>query len=379
MSEYPASQPDSVEELRAEIVRLNKIIRALVDRAERSTYLHGSDFSLFQTSVMFEEQIRARTEDLASALHENEKITRALRESEEKFRGVLSQSLVGIAIIEEGKFAYTNDRFNEIFGYDAQEIHSLGPIDIAFDGDRSRVAESLRKRIDGEVDRVHYFMRGKRKDGEVIDLEVYGNTIIVGDVRTLISVVMDVSERTRAERQILAMQERLLEQSLHDSLTNLYNRRYLDEALKRELILAERGDYSVSLIMCDLDYFKKVNDQYGHQAGDNVLRTFADLLRRNARASDICCRYGGEEFLLVLPQMTENEAVDRAELLRSTMVAVPVYYEGTSILESASFGIATFPRDGDCGDKLIAAADDALYAAKAAGRNRVSIASRRNK
>ncbi len=377
MPKQPSTNMGSVDELQAEIVRLNKVIRALVDRAERSTYLHGSDFSLFQTSVMLEEQIRARTEDLASALHENEKITRALRESEEKFRGVLSQSLVGIAIIEDGKFAYTNDRFNEIFGYDAEEIRSFGPIDIAIDGDRSRVAENLRKRVEGEVDRVHYFMRGQRKDGEVIDLEVYGNAITVGDERTLISVVMDVSERTRAERQILAMQERLLEQSLHDSLTNLYNRRYLDEALKRELILAERGDYPISLIMCDLDHFKKVNDQYGHQAGDDVLRTFADLLRNNARASDICCRYGGEEFLLVLPQMTEKDAVDRAELLRSTMAAVPVYHDGTSILESASFGIATFPRDGDSGDRLIAAADDALYAAKAAGRNRVSVASRR--
>ncbi len=375
MPKQPSTKLHSVDELQAEIVRLNKVIRALVDRAERSTYLHGSDFCLFQTSVMLEEQIRARTEDLASALHENEKITRALRESEEKFRGVLSQSLVGIAIIEGGKFVYTNDRFNEIFGYDAEEIRSLGPIDIAIDGDRSRVAESLRKRIDGEVDRVHYFIRGQRKDGEVIDLEVYGNTITVGDERTLISVVMDVSERTRAERQILAMQERLLDQSLHDSLTNLYNRRYLDEALKRELILAERGAYPVSLIMCDLDHFKKVNDQYGHQAGDDVLRTFADLLRNNARASDICCRYGGEEFLLVLPQMTEKDAVDRAELLRSTMAAVPVYHDSTSILESASFGIATFPRDGDSVDRLIAAADDALYASKAAGRNRVSVAS----
>ena len=379
MTEHPAAQLDTRDELRAEIVRLNKVIRALVNRAERSTELHGSDFSLFQMSVMFEEQIRARTEDLASALHENEKINRALRESEEKLRSVISQTLVGIAVIDDGKFTYSNDRFNEIFGYAADEVRLLGPVDITMDGYRSLVEENLRKRISGEVDRVHYFMRGQRKDGEVIDLEIYGNVMVVGDKRTLISVVMDVSERTRAERQIQAMQERLLELSLHDSLTNLYNRRYLDEALKRELILAKRGEYPVSLIMCDLDHFKKINDQHGHQAGDDVLKTFGALLKQHARASDICCRYGGEEFLLVLPQMTEQDAVERAELLRSTMAAVPVYHDGASILESASFGIATFPRDGDNGDRLIAAADDALYAAKAAGRNRVSVASRRGR
>lgn len=377
MFEKFSLQSASEAELRAEIERLNKVIRALVDRAERSTELHGTDFSLFQTSVMFGEQLRARTDDLESVLHENEKINRALRESEEKFRAVLSQSLVGIAIIEDGKFAYTNDRFNEIFGYAATEISKLGPVDIAIDGDRPLVAENLRRRIIGEVEQVHYLMRGQRKDGEVIDLEIYGNVITLGNKRTPISVILDVSERARSERQVQAMQERLLEQSLHDSLTNLYNRRYLDEALKRELILAKRADYTVSLIMCDLDHFKMVNDQHGHQAGDEVLLAFATLLKRHARASDICCRYGGEEFLLALPHMTEQDSVERAELLRSTMAAVPVCHGSTSILVSASFGIATFPRDGDSVDRLIAAADDALYAAKAAGRNRVSIAPHR--
>src|SRR5450755_1868808 len=102
--------------LRAEIVRLNKIVKALMDRAERSTNVQGSDFSLFQTTVMLEDQVRRRTEELEDALHENDTINSALRQSEAKFRGLVSQSLVGIAIIEDGRFSYTNSRFAEMFG-----------------------------------------------------------------------------------------------------------------------------------------------------------------------------------------------------------------------------------------------------------------------
>jgi diguanylate cyclase (GGDEF)-like protein len=127
------------------------------------------------------------------------------------------------------------------------------------------------------------------------------------------------------------------------------------------------------MIMGDLDHFKAVNDRYGHLGGDEVLRTFGDLMKRQVRGSDIYCRYGGEEFLLVLPQMSTEDAVKRAEQLRLAMAAAPVPYGDFVIAVTASFGVATFPRDGRTGDELIAAADSALYAAKAAGRNRVSV------
>jgi diguanylate cyclase (GGDEF)-like protein len=173
-----------------------------------------------------------------------------------------------------------------------------------------------------------------------------------------------------------ALQERLREESIHDALTGLYNRRYLEETLVRELILAEREAYPVTVIMGDLDHFKAVNDLYGHLTGDEVLRVFGDLMRRHARGSDIYCRYGGEEFLLVMPGMAEQQAVERAEELRSTMAAAPVGHGASTIAVTASFGVATFPRDGRTGDALIAAADRAMYAAKAAGRNRVSVGAR---
>jgi diguanylate cyclase (GGDEF)-like protein len=105
------------------------------------------------------------------------------------------------------------------------------------------------------------------------------------------------------------------------------------------------------------------------------LRAFGDLIRRHTRASDICCRYGGEEVLLVLPGMSERDAVDRAQLLRRAIAGAPVDYDGTPISVTASFGVAAFPADGRTADELIAAADAALYTAKAAGRNRVELCS----
>jgi diguanylate cyclase (GGDEF)-like protein/PAS domain S-box-containing protein len=376
MPEIALPEARSCADLSAEIARLNKVVQALMNRAERSTNAKGSDFSLFQSSVMLEDQVRGRTAELEAALRENEKITRALRESEEQFHGVVSQSLVGIAIVGEGKFTYTNSKFNEIYGYSAAEIMELGPVDTAIESDRPLVAENTRKRLSGEADRVEYTFHGLRKNGDVIDVEVHGNTMEIGGQRALISLVMDVTDRTRTEREMHALQERLREESIHDALTGLYNRRYLEETLARELILAEREGYPVGVIMGDLDHFKVVNDHYGHLAGDDVLRVFGNLMRQHARGSDIYCRYGGEEFLLVMPGMAEQQAVERAEELRSTMAAAPVGHGPSTIAVTASFGVATFPRDGRTGDALIAAADRAMYAAKAAGRNRVSVGAR---
>jgi diguanylate cyclase (GGDEF)-like protein/PAS domain S-box-containing protein len=362
--------PDG-QALAREVVRLNKIIHALMDRAERSASVQGTDFSLFQTAIMLEGQVRQRTAELEAAVHENEKINRALRESEAKFRGLASQPLVGIAIMEDGKFTYSNAKFNEIFGYSADEIQRLGPLDVTAESDRQLVAESVGKRLSGAVERADYVFHGLRKNGSMIDVEIHGSTMEIGGKRALISLVMDVTERTRVEREVQALQERLREQSLRDALTGLYNRRYLEESLGRELILAKRNGHPISLIIGDLDHFKAINDQYGHLGGDEVLRTFGALLKRHARGSDIYCRYGGEEFLLVLPEMTKENAVKRAELLRSMMAATPVSFGASAIAVTATFGVATFPQDGLSGDEVIAAADRALYAAKAAGRNRV--------
>ncbi len=359
----------------AESVRLNKIIQALMDRAERNTGAQASDFSIFQTTIMLEEQVRRRTAELEAALRENEKINRALRESEARFRGLVSQSLVGIVLIEDGKFSYSNAKFDEIFGYSSAEIRGMGPLQTVVEGDRALVAAKIQKRLAGEANHLQYVFRGLRKNGEAIDVECHSSVMHVGERPLLISLLMDISERTRAERAVQVLQEELRELSFHDALTGLYNRRFLEESLRRELLLAERTGHPVGVIMGDLDHFKAVNDRFGHLAGDEVLRVFGSLLERNARASDITCRYGGEEFLLILPGMTEEGAIERAEELRRTIEAAHVSYGESQITVTASFGVAAFPRHGRTTDELIATADRALYSAKAGGRNRVGLCS----
>ena len=250
MAELP-QQGDNPDEaaLKNEIVRQAKIIRVLMDRAERSTSVQGSDFSLFQTAVMLEEQVRSRTAELEAALRENEKITRALRESEGKFHGLVNQSLVGIFIMEDGRFNYTNTKFNEIFGYSADEITGLNPVTIIAESDRSLVMENLRKHWRGELEQMDSVLRGVRKSGEIIHVEFHASAMEFGLKRALISLVMDVTERIRAEREMQCLQDKLREQSTHDALTDLYNRRYLEETLGRELLSAERHDHTDSMPM----------------------------------------------------------------------------------------------------------------------------------
>jgi diguanylate cyclase (GGDEF)-like protein/PAS domain S-box-containing protein len=181
---------------------------------------------------------------------------------------------------------------------------------------------------------------------------------------------------TKANEQLKArldeinlLQEQLREQAIRDPLTNLFNRRYLQETLDRELARAERDKTPLSMVMMDLDHFKKVNDRYGHQGGDEMLRELAELLRRQTRGADIACRYGGEEFLVVMPSASLRDANKRAEQIRSAFDKLRVHFGGKKIHATLSLGVATYPNHGNKGDEILTKADQALYAAKAAGGN----------
>ena len=188
--------------LRTENIRLNKIVRALMERAERSSGLQNSDFGLFQATIMLEDQISIRTAELLAALNENVKINGALRESEERFRTLANQSMVGIVIMEDWKFTYTNGKFNTIFGYSADEVSALDPIDIFAESERPLVLNSMRKQLSGELREVNRTFRGLRKDGRTIDVEVNSSTIWIGNSLALIGLVSDVTERLRDARRI---------------------------------------------------------------------------------------------------------------------------------------------------------------------------------
>ena len=173
----------------------------------------------------------------------------------------------------------------------------------------------------------------------------------------------------------LKMRDLLSNQALVDPLTGLYNRRYLDESLQRELYRAKRYSHPITLIMLDLDYFKNINDLYGHAAGDEVLKHIGLLLQEHSRKSDIACRFGGEEFILILPETTLHNALQRAEELQRSVAALNLSFEGETIKNlSISSGVAAYPQHGLSMKEIVTAADQALYKAKSLGRNRVEVA-----
>jgi len=182
---------------------------------------------------------------------------------------------------------------------------------------------------------------------------------------------------TVAEQLALALgnarlRESLRRQSVLDPLTGLFNRRHFDAALKRELARARRKNVSVSLVLVDIDHFKRVNDGFGHAVGDAVLRTIAQQLRLGIREGDIACRYGGEEMVLLLPECAATDAGARAEAIRIALAAIAPYPEGDGPAQvTASFGVAAYPAHAEDAEALFWAADKALYRAKQQGRNRV--------
>ncbi|WP_199322293.1 GGDEF domain-containing protein [Leptolyngbya sp. FACHB-321] len=179
-----------------------------------------------------------------------------------------------------------------------------------------------------------------------------------------------VNERLQAQlREIKVLQTQLREQAIRDALTGLCNRRYFEETLPRELARAARAAYPVAVILMDIDFFKQVNDTYGHQGGDCVLQAVSRLLRAHSRQGDIACRYGGEEFVLLLPAITLKDVCQRAEQLRRSFQAMRVPFGAATIRTTLSLGVGLFPEHGDTSQSLMQVVDQALYVAKAAGRN----------
>ncbi len=194
---------------------------------------------------------------------------------------------------------------------------------------------------------------------------------LLGGILTLRQMAFNRGLR-RQLGEIQSLQEQLMRQALRDSLTGIYNRRYFDEALERELALARRqGNYPVSLVLIDIDRFKVLNDSHGHQAGDAVLKVLAKYLFDNSRASDIVCRWGGEEFVVLMPHTQLEGAMQRTEIWRAGFAGISVTFASLVLKNTFSAGVAVWPDHGESPADLLRAADDALYQAKSTGRNRI--------
>jgi diguanylate cyclase (GGDEF)-like protein len=188
-------------------------------------------------------------------------------------------------------------------------------------------------------------------------------------------IAVAASEQLAQALANLKLRENLRDLSVRDPLTGLFNRRYLAESLGREMARSKRRGLPLTVMMMDLDHFKAFNDNYGHSAGDAVLVAFSRLLHNNFRSEDIACRLGGEEFVMIMPEMDRAVAQRRADAMLDATTAIQLVHEGRELPPiTVSIGLAIFPEDGETPDEMMRLADEAVYKAKAQGRNCVRFA-----
>ncbi|MCC9000251.1 MAG: sensor domain-containing diguanylate cyclase, partial [Candidatus Contendobacter sp.] len=238
---------------------------------------------------------------------------------------------------------------------------------LAEDLERRSLRDYLQFLIREQPPPTPYFSKDRCVDGSIIDVQVdwtYRRDKY-GQVQGLIAVMTDITDRNR-------MQAALREQAIRDPLTGLFNRRYLDETLPRELSRCQRSGEPLAVAMLDLDHFKHFNDAYGHEAGDQVLKMVGLSLHQSLRASDMACRYGGEELTVVMPGSSLGDAWARLDTLRQIIRQLHLLYRGGELPTiTVSIGVvAAQPEEKDA-TTLLGRADAALYQAKEQGRNRV--------
>lgn len=232
-------------------------------------------------------------------------------------------------------------------------------------------------------------MLNRRRDGSLYDEAMTISPVFdsYGKIERYVAIKRDITQEKEAAAalssakeslekrlsEISQLHEMLAEQVIRDPLTYLYNRRYLDDTLPREVARARRDGYPLTIAMIDIDHFKNINDTYGHAAGDQVIRVLAGLLQANARDGDIASRYGGEEFVLLLPNLDAEDALRRAEEWRSQFAGHLIVHGKAEIAVTLSIGLATYPDHLGDAMGLMASADHALYQAKRNGRNQVAL------
>ena len=363
-------------------VMVSRDFDSLIAGWRHSFLTHLGGFLLLAgTAVLFSWLAARRQKELVQsqqALAEREFELRAIIETEPECvkqmaadGSLLSMNRAGLNMIEA-------DSFEQVAGQKVQQLVTPEYQD-AFDALNRRVFEGTPGSLIFEI----IGLKGGRRwlethavplrDSRQRITAVLGVTRDISDHKQLQAADREAKRQLESQlAEITQLQERLQHLVIRDPLTGLHNRRYLDEALPRELSRAKREGYSLAVVMIDLDHFKRVNDTYGHAAGDEVLRTLAATLKVGARESDIICRYGGEEFLIALPQMSLEHAMPRVEAWRLSLAGTTVMYGELAICVTLSAGIAGFPEHGGDAEKLISYADEALYQAKNAGRNRVT-------
>lgn len=295
---------------------------------------------------------------------EQKVLEKELQEKNEILSTIMKSAEDAIIMIDDnGDVTYWNPAAERIFGYTKEEAmgKELHKFMIQDDNLYTLYKKALKKfQLNGKGSIVGKTieLKTRHKDGHEIDIELSLSAVKIKDTWHAVGIVRDITERKKIE-------ETLYLQSITDSLTNIYNRRFFIQMLEQEMERTRRNGNPFSIIMFDLDHFKRVNDRFGHATGDMVLKSLADMVKQRMRKTDCFARWGGEEFIILLPETYINDAADLAEELRekiSSMTLPKVEHV------TASFGVASH-KPSDTIDTILLRADNMLYEAKTSGRN----------
>lgn len=285
------------------------------------------------------------------------------------FHGIEQSPSAVIITNKQGIIEYVNEKFSELSGYTTKEVI----------GENPRLLKSGNKYSDDYKALWHTISSGQNWQGE------FHNQRKNGDYFRADAKISPVFDKNNALTHYICIQEDITEKhqlqtqlehlASHDPLTNLLNRKALEQQLDADIERSQRYKSTLSLLILDIDHFKRVNDSYGHQVGDKVLRLLADTLSSLSRNIDYIARYGGEEFVVVLPETTETQAEVFANRVRRKIAKQShTLGNGTVLNITVSIGVSSFPQHATNQDALIKAADEAMYLAKESGRNRTIVA-----
>jgi len=333
---------------------------------------------LSRQSEELSRRVKERTEDLESEILRRQK-------TEERFRQAIEAAPAAMIMVDRaGIIAHANHEAAELFGFTVGTLVGQS-IDVLVPNDKRAEHPSNRENyVENPVARrmAGLDLLAQKKQGEIFPAEIRLNPIDTPDGIVVLCSIVDLTERKKSMNVILdqakeleAANDLLEHQATTDSLTNVANRRSWNNQLETILKLSQRYDHPVSILMTDVDHFKKYNDDLGHPAGDRALAATAQTLRDAARGTDFVARYGGEEFAVLLPETDQDQALLTAEKLRKAVEAMSGLDRGITI----SIGVSTLlseqkePFDLEMIEKqLVEEADKALYRSKESGRNRIT-------